>query len=145
MNKIIKQICIAFFVFSIGFQMLLIQSCAMVLKGYKDRVDLINPPEDLKVFTVDSVEIPVNSRSMRVYSETRKMYIDSLSIKSINLRSNKEHLLVLRSGEKKKVIEAYPKISVGWIVLDVLFGIVPLFFDAYTGDWNKFDPIYVQF
>lgn len=125
--------------------MLLLQGCALILKGYKDRVDLINAPDDIKVFTADSVEIPVNTRLRRVYSEARKTYIDSIGIKSINLRSNKEHLLVLRSGDRKKVIEAYPKVGAGWIFLDVLFGIVPLFFDAYTGDWNNFEPIYVQF
>ena len=36
------------------------------------------------------------------------------------------------------------EIGVGWIVLDVLFGLVPVLVDALTGAWYEFDQRYVN-
>ena len=66
-------------------------------------------------------------------------------IKTISLRKNKEHVLVLKSGDREKRIMVYPKIGAGWLVVDLITGIFPIFVDAYTGNWNYFEEINAGF
>lgn len=122
----------------------LFNGCATVLSGYEDRVDLINAPKDIKVYSKDGVEIPVSSRTVRQYSEESKKF-ENKEIKTINLRTNKDHILLLKSKNTEKLIEAYPKIVGSWLILDFITGIFPVFIDAYTGSWNYFPPINAEF
>lgn len=114
--------------------------CATLCKGYYDRVNLINASDDLQIFSKDGVEIPIKNKIERTYSETDKQYVDKFA-KVIYLRSNKEHVLRLKSGGKEKLIEVYPYVGAGWVVADVLTLGFPFFLDAYTGNWNRFYPI----
>ncbi|MCJ7579297.1 MAG: PEGA domain-containing protein [Candidatus Aminicenantes bacterium] len=49
-----------------------------------------------------------------------------------------------REGYKTEVRRITNKIGVGWIVLDVVAGLVPVLVDALTGAWYEFDQRYVN-
>jgi hypothetical protein len=119
-------------------------SCATILKGYEDRVDLENAPEDIRVFSKDGIEIPVSSRDARTYSEEQKKFV-MVKIKTISLRTNKEHVLLLKSGDKEKRVEIYPKLGAGWLMLDIITGGFPAVIDMHTGNWNHFNSISSDF
>ena len=118
--------------------------CATILSGYEDRVDLVNAPDNIKVYSKDGVELPISSRTVKGYS-TESHSFEVKKIKSINLRTNKEYVLRLKADDKEKLIEVYPKLSAGWFIFDLLTGSLPAFIDAYTGNWNSFSPINVSF
>ena len=121
----------------------LISGCATVFKGYYDKVSLTNPPEDLKIHTSENISMPLSfDRTVISFigidnkverSETRKYYI--------LLRSNQAHTLKLKSAEFEKTVVLYPKMGAGWLILDTVTGIIPIFFDMYTGCFNHFDDI----
>ena len=118
--------------------------CATIISGYEDRVDLVNAPDNIKVYSIDGVEIPVSIRTEKGYSTVSHSF-EVKEIKSINLRTNEEHILRLKSDDKEKLIEVYPKLGAGWFILDIITGVAPAFIDAYTGNWNIFSPINVSF
>ena len=126
----------------------LISACATVLKGYVDKVAVINPPADLTIQTPDGVTIPCLYDSTVQYQliqndngvyETRRHVERSYFIQ---LRSNKFYTLYLRSAEFEKNIERYPKLGAMWFILDTITGVLPLFIDMYTECWNHFDDIH---
>ncbi len=118
--------------------------CATIMSGYEDKVEIVTSSDEIKVYTKDGVEIPVNSKYGRTYSEIDDEYLEK-EIKTIQLRKNKPHILLIKSGEKENLVEVYPKIGSGWFVLDFVTGILPGFVDAYTGGWNYFEPIKIDF
>lgn len=118
----------------------LLSGCATVFKGYKDSIIIENAPANLRVFTKDGIEIPVEVKKKRAYSDSTKKYED-VFFRQIHLRSNKEHLLTLKSGDKEQKVELYPVINFRWVFLDIITGGFPALFDAYTGNWNKFEVI----
>ena len=124
--------------------LILLNGCATVFGGYEYAIDLKNAPEDLKVFDKDGVEIPVFHRVESNYSQETRSFNWTI-IKMISLRKNKEHTLVLKSGDTEKRITVYPKVGAGWIIVDLLTGIFPIFIDAHTGNWNYFDNINANF
>lgn len=120
--------------------LLTLSGCATLLKGYEDTLNITNAPADLKVLTKDGEELVVTSKTARI--QDKKTYnISEVNVKSIMLRSNNEHVLILKSGGAEKTVKVYPKISAGWLILDFITGIFPVFIDMYTGNWNYFDPI----
>ena len=133
------------FIFFLPF---LISSCATILKGYNDKVSIINPPEDLKIQTIDGINIPCLKDST---SELRLVKVDRYGREiyekfvipsySIHLRSNQPHTLRFKSSNYEKTIVVYPKMGAGWLILDTITGIIPIFFDMYTGCFNHFDDI----
>jgi hypothetical protein len=118
--------------------------CATVIKGYEDRVSLINAPEGMQVFNKDGIEIPILNKIGRTYSHTQNKYIDTCYGKIIYLRSDKDQLLTFRYNGREQKVERYPRIGGGWCILDALT-VFPLFIDAYTGSWNHFEPIQINF
>ncbi len=128
---------------------LCLSGCATVIEGYKSDLEIINPPSDLQVSTIEGVHLPLIPKTGRVAvrdSVTRNMkYIDRPlnSAATIQLRSNKEYVLVLKYGSIEKRIEVSPKLNVLYFLLDVICGVLPVIPDAATGNWNYFEPIYL--
>ena len=129
---------------SLTFIVLTFSGCATILSGYEDRVDLVNAPDNIKVYSKDGVELPTSSRTVKEYS-TESHSFEIKEVKSINLRTNKEHILRLKADDKEKLVEVYPKLSAGWFIFDLITGALPAFIDAYTGNWNIFSPINAAF
>lgn len=124
--------------------LILINGCATVFSSYEYSVDLNNAPENLKVYDINYVEIPISHRRDVYLSNETKKY-EPLLIKTISLRKNREHTLILKSGDKEHRVTVYPKIGAGWLVIDLVTGLFPVFIDAYTGNRHYFDDINVVF
>lgn len=139
MLKKILQCIVIIFVMN-----LLFNGCATVLRGYEDEVELINAPKNITVHSKDGVEYPVFINNVKVYSEQTKKF-ENAEVRHIKLRRNKEHTLLLKNNDKVKLVEVYPKIVGTWLILDFITGVFPMFIDAYTGNWNSFQPINVDF
>ncbi|QQS36113.1 MAG: hypothetical protein IPM56_18040 [Ignavibacteriales bacterium] len=125
------------------FSILILTGCATVFKGYEDEVNILNAPEDLKVFTKDGTEIKTTSKTERVKDEST-FSISDVNMKSIKLRSDKYHTLIFKSGGKEKTVDLYPKLGAGWLIIDIIT-VFPAFIDMYTGNWNYFDPVVLEF
>lgn len=124
--------------------------CATLIEGYKSDLDIINPPPELRVSTLEGVELPIIPKMGRIGvrdSITGNMkYIERPlgGIASIQLRSNKEYVLILKYGSVEKRVEVNPKLNLAWFLLDFVCGIFPVIPDAATGNWNYFEPLYLQ-
>ena len=139
MFKQIIKVTISIFIISF-----LCTGCATVFKGYEDKVPILNSPENLKIYTIDGTEIQIKNEEIRTANhDFNPAKIDTVKIPYINLRSNKSHVLVMESGKQKKTIEVYPKLSAWWFIADVLTA--TFFIDMYTGNWNYFENINVEF
>lgn len=58
---------------------------------------------------------------------------------AIKLKTDKEYTVEFRKeGYKPKTYFLNNKVGVGWIVLDVLAGLIPIVVDAATGAWYEF-------
>jgi hypothetical protein len=118
--------------------------CATILRGYEDEVIIQNAPEGLKVFTKDSIEVPITKVIKTVSNKDARKDLSNIykniEVQEISVRSNMDHVLILKHDGREKRIYIYPKINTGWFILDALL-VVPLGIDAYTGNWNSFDDI----
>ena len=55
----------------------------------------------------------------------------------LKLEKNKDYVIEFREeGYQSKTVFLNKGIGAGWIVLDVVFGLIPVIVDAATGDWN---------
>ena len=106
---------------SLTFIVLTFSGCATIFSGYEDRVDLVNAPNNIKVYSKDGVELPTSSRTVKEYSNESHSF-EVKEVKSINLRTNKEHVLRLKAGDKEKLVEVYPKLSACWFIFDLITG-----------------------
>jgi len=123
----------------------ILSGCATIYKGYMSRVEIRNAPDSLRVFTSEGVELPVHYWSDRIkkVDEYGTKYVDQIDStrRIIELRSNRDHVLILKDAHQERRIATYAKISTGWAILDFLCLGVPVFVDAITGNWNYFESI----
>ncbi|WP_424989314.1 PEGA domain-containing protein [Flagellimonas sp.] len=58
----------------------------------------------------------------------------------LNLKADKSYTIEYRKEGYQSVTRIVnTKVGAGWIVLDVLGGLIPIIVDAATGNWNKLD------
>jgi len=63
----------------------------------------------------------------------------------LELRANQSYLIEFRkSGYDPEVRLIKNEIGAGWLVLDVIFGVVPVLVDGLTGSWYHFDQKHVN-
>lgn len=113
-------------------------NCATIIKGYEDTVVLKNAPDSLQIITNDGVEIKVTTTYEYVFPSKAGDSMLYTGIKRISLRSNKEHTLHFRYHGRERIVTVYPKIGLGWAFLDIICLGIPVIFDMYTGNWNRF-------
>jgi hypothetical protein len=99
--------------------------CASILQGSRQRVSIVTEPAAASI-QVDGLKIgesPVTT----------------------SLKRGKTHLLkISKDGYEDKTFVANSSASGGWVVLDVLCGLVPLVVDIATSNWEKFEsPMYM--
>ena len=119
-----------------------IYGCATVFKGYEDKVLIIGIPLETKIYTEDNIEAPLLTTSTTKKTFNKLLgVIDTVLIveQFIYLRSNTDHLLTFKYLQEEKRIHLYPRLSAGWVFLDVITG--TFFVDYYTGNWNHFTNI----
>ena len=103
-----------------GLSTLVISSCATLMKGQNEDVAL-NASED-------HARVTINGEDMG-YAPVR-----------LRLASNKTyHIEFAKPGFEKKVVTITNTIGAGYIIADVLLGLVPIIIDAATGSWCQLD------
>ena len=91
-------------------------SCATLFKGKNEEVSFNSEPQKAQVY--------VNGQLM---GET------PLSLK---LETKKQYAIEFRKeGFKSKTYNITNKVGAGWIILDILGGLIPVVVDAATGAW----------
>lgn len=91
--------------------------CATILAGKQANVSFSAEPEGASVYVNGSLmgKTPVQ----------------------IKLENNKDYTIEFREeGYQTKTVYLDKGIGAGWIILDVVFGLIPVIVDAATGDWN---------
>jgi hypothetical protein len=99
---------------------LLSASCATIIKGNSSKVDLNSDPQGAKVFVNGNF---MGETPIRIKLESKGNYF---------LEFKKE-------GFKTKSFNITNHVGAGWIILDVLFGLIPVLVDAATGSWYDLD------
>lgn len=94
--------------------------CATIFKGASDNVNLSSKPNGAKVY--------VNGELMGTTPV-------KLKLKS----SNTYHIEFKKKGYATKIYNLTNHVGAGWIVLDVVGGLIPIIVDAATKSWYKLD------
>ncbi|MCK4306166.1 MAG: PEGA domain-containing protein [Candidatus Eisenbacteria sp.] len=97
-----------------------IAGCGVILKGTKEGVHFTSDPDGALVL-VNGVE-----------RGTTPLKLSMASKETYTITFRKE-------GHKDKTMVIENHVQAGWIVLDVLFGLVPVVVDAATGGWYTLD------
>ncbi len=112
MKRSIAMVCLISFLFMTG--------CATLFKGNTERVNMQASPVQADVF--------VNGQFM------------GKTPLQLKLQSKKEYAIEFRAeGYQPRVYHISNKVGAGWVVLDVILGLVPVIVDAVTGAWCKLD------
>ncbi len=99
--------------------------CATVFKGNIAEVPARTDPEGAKVY--------VNGEYYGVTPV--KLKLDVTESYTIEFR---------KEGYKPVTRQIHNKVGAGWVVLDVVCGLVPVVVDALTGSWYKLDQSHVS-
>ena len=103
----------------------LFNGCATIFHGSTDKIDFSSSPSGAKVY--------VNGQ----YMGTAPLQLKLVSKHSYTIEFRKE-------GYESKTVLITNSVGAGWIVLDVLFGLVPVIVDAATGNWYSLDQEHVN-
>jgi hypothetical protein len=104
--------------------------CATIMNGSTQNVYIIAPQGTT---IQDSGGIPLSIGT----TVTNENYI--------KLKRNRDYVLHFENNDQEVVGEVPRSIGAGWVVLDIIFDIVPVFIDWATGDWNSFDDLKIHF
>ena len=98
----------------------LLGGCATIFKGSHNMVDFSSNPAGAKVYVNGALRgtTPINLKL-----ESKRTY-------TIEFK---------KDGFETQTYTITNHVGVGWIVLDVLFGLVPVIVDAATGAWYELD------
>jgi hypothetical protein len=124
----------------------LFMGCASVFQGSMSEVEIKNAPDSLKVYSADGEAIPTRYKIDEIINYhpihvAVTHYKTDSTTQIIQLRSNKDHLLILKTGSIEHRYMAYAKTNPWWLALDVICGVIPAIYDAVTGNWNYYNEI----
>jgi len=102
-----------------------VNGCATIFHGSTDKIDFSSDPSGAQVY--------VNGQLMG----TAPLEIKLESKHSYNIEFRKE-------GYQNRTVVVNNSVGGGWIVLDVIFGLVPVIVDAATGNWYSLDQEHVN-
>lgn len=104
---------------------LILIGCATIFKGSTDDVNFSSDPTGAKVY--------VNGNLL------------GTTPFQIELKSNKTYTIEFKKdGYETKTVVLNNSIGAGWIILDVLGGLIPVIIDAATGNWYSLDQEHVN-
>ncbi len=113
MKKFVSSVVVVVFVLSLS-------SCAAIFKGTSSKVDTNSTPPGAKVYVDGNY---MGDTPYRLKLESKRTY-------AIEFRMD---------GYKSKTFNVTNHVGAGWIVLDVLCGLVGVIVDAATGAWYEID------
>jgi uncharacterized protein YceK len=99
---------------------LVYSGCATIFSGSRDQIALSSEPAGAKVLVngQDRGKTPV----------------------TLSLKKGKEYMVdFVKDGYEKKSIMLTYSLGAGWLILDILAGIIGVLVDALTGNWNSLD------
>ncbi|MCP4146288.1 MAG: PEGA domain-containing protein [bacterium] len=99
--------------------------CATLMKGQYSDLSVSSDPDGAKVF--------VNGK----YAGMTPIKLELKAGEMCTIEFKKD-------GYKTETREIKNKIGAGWLILDVVCGIVPVVVDAITGSWYELDQKYVS-
>lgn len=99
---------------------LIVVACATILKGSLERVDFGSNPSAARV-TVNGYNMGMTPLQLQL--ESHKIYFIEFS----------------KPGYRTKTVVLNSSLSGGWVILDILFGLLPLAIDAATGSWYNLE------
>ncbi len=104
---------------------LVFDGCATLFHGSTDKIDFSSDPSGAKVY--------VNGQLM------------GNTPLQLNLMSKHSYTIEFRKdGYQNRTVMVNTSVGGGWIVLDILGGLVPVIVDAATGDWYSLDQEHVN-
>ncbi len=109
----IKILCIALIC-------IYLSSCALLFKGTKQEVSFRSDPQRAEVH-VNGILMGETPLTLKLV--TKKTYAIEFKI----------------DGYKPKSVQINNKVGAGWVVLDIVLGLVPVVIDAATGAWYSLD------
>ena len=91
------------------------------------------------VFNNKTPEVAITSNPLEADVYVDGSYVGSTPV-SVNLSIRREHVVVFRKeGFRDRTYTITRSAGFGWVVLDIVGGLVPLIVDAATGDWFMLD------
>lgn len=99
---------------------LLLNSCATVFKGSTEKVNFSTDPTGAKVY--------INGQ----YFGQTPLELNMLTKKTYDVEFRKE-------GYRNRTVALTHSVGGGWLVVDIILGLVPVIVDAATGNWYTFD------
>jgi len=107
-------------IIALGLAILYLSSCATLFKGTTEEVNVNSDPQRAQIF--------IDGKLMGETPITLKM------------ESKKTYLIEFKKeGYKTKTFNLTNHVGAGWIILDVLAGLIPVVVDAATGAWYHLD------
>jgi CRISPR/Cas system-associated exonuclease Cas4 (RecB family) len=97
----------------------LLAGCATLFKGTSEEVSFGSNPVGAEIY-IDGKLMGKTPAAFQLI--TKKVYV-----------------IEFKLGDKTKTVNLNNKVGAGWIILDVLAGLVPVIIDAATGAWYSFD------
>ena len=113
MKKLVSSAVIVVFVLSLS-------GCAAIFKGNSSKIDTNSTPKGAQVYVYGNL---MGETPIRLKLESKRSY-------AIEFRME---------GYKSKTFNVTNHVGAGWIVLDILCGLVPVIVDAATGAWYDLD------
>lgn len=107
-------------ILSIALICIYLSSCALIFKGTKQEVSFGSDPQRAEVY-VNGIRMGETPLTLKLV--TKQTYAIEFKIE----------------GYKPKSFQINNKVGAGWIVLDILAGLIPVVIDAATGAWYSFD------
>jgi len=115
-NKNFKFLILLFLLFSF----ILYNGCATIFSGSREDVSFSSEPSTAKVI-VDGQDRGTTPLK-------------------ISLKKGKDyHIDIVKDGYQKKTFTVTYSLGAGWLILDILAGVIGVVVDAVTGNWNGFD------
>jgi len=116
---------IGLFLAFISISSFMFSSCATLFKGSTDGVNFSSQPDGAKVY--------VNGDLL------------GTTPFALELKSNKTYTLEFKKdGYATRTVLLNSSVGGGWIVLDILGGLLPVIIDAATGNWYSLDQDHVN-
>jgi len=107
-------------IIALGLAILYLSSCATLFKGTTEEVNVNSDPQRAQIF-IDG----------KLMGETPII---------LKMESKKTYLIEFKKeGYKTKTFNLTNHVGAGWIILDVLAGLIPVVVDAATGAWYHLD------
>lgn len=94
--------------------------CATIFSGSKEQIEFTSEPSGANIVINNNVE--------------------GLTPLKVSLKKGNEYVVeISKDGFKKKTYRLSYSINSGWLILDIISGLIGIIVDGVTGNWYNFD------